>query len=48
MEGINIKATAHVKLVKLDENGQATGVIEHDVELSKEEAESLWRSQTQE
>ena len=44
-EGLNISATARVKLVKLDENNIIISVEERDVKLTKEEAEALWRSQ---
>lgn len=46
-EGLQLRATARVKLTKLDENGKLIGVEEHEVELTKEEAEALWRSQQQ-
>lgn len=48
MEGLHLKATAKVRLTKLDEFGKVIGVEEHEIELTKEEAEELWRSQTQE
>ena len=44
-EGLNIKATAKVKLTKLDANGCVIGVEERTVELTDEEATALWRSQ---
>lgn len=43
---LNIKATAHVKLTKIDDKGNEI-VEEHDVELTQEEAEELWHSQQQ-
>lgn len=46
-EGLNLKATAHVKLTKCDELGNVIEVIEKDVELTRKEAEELWRSQQQ-
>lgn len=46
-EGLNLKATARVTLTKLDENGSVVGTEEHEVELTKEEAEALWHSQQQ-
>ena len=48
MEGLNIKATAQVKLTKLDENGKVIGVEERTVELTKEEVEALCHLQQQE
>lgn len=48
MEGLSLKATARVTITKLDENGAIIGTEEHEVELTKEEAEALWRSQQQE
>lgn len=45
MEGINIRATAKVKLTKLDDNGNVVGIEEKDITLTEEEAEALWRSQ---
>lgn len=44
MDGLNLKATAKVLLTKLDEEGHVIGVEEHCVDLTKEEAESLWHS----
>lgn len=46
-EGLQLRATATVKLTKLDDKGNVVGVDEHIVELTKEEAESLWHSQQQ-
>ena len=43
-EGLNITAKAHVKLTKLDEHGNVVDTTEHDVNISREEAEALWRS----
>ena len=48
MDGLQLKATAKVKLTKLDENGVVIGVEEREVDLTKEEAESLWHSLPQE
>jgi hypothetical protein len=48
MEGLQLKATAHVKISKYDEDGALIGVEEHDVELTEKEAEALWHSQQQE
>lgn len=45
IEGLNVTAKAHVKLVKLDESGKIISTTEQDIDLSREEAESLWRSQ---
>lgn len=44
MDGLNLKATTKVLLTKLDENGQVVGVEEHYVDLTEEEAKSLWHS----
>lgn len=46
-EGLPIKATARVRLTKIDDTGKVIGVEEHDVELTPEEAETLWHSQQQ-
>ena len=46
-EGLQLKATARVKLTKLDENGNVIGVDEQEIDLTKEEAEALWLSQQQ-
>lgn len=48
MEGLNITAKAKVKLTKLDEDGKVIGIEEHEVDLTREEAEALWHSQQQE
>lgn len=47
MEGLNIKATAVVKLTKLDADGKVIGVEEQKIELTEKEAEALWHSQQQ-
>lgn len=47
-EGLNLKATARVTLTKLDENGNVIGTEEHEVDLTKEEANALWHSLPQE
>ena len=47
-EGLNITATAKVKITKLDEYGNVIGTDERVVELTKKEAEELWQSQQQE
>ena len=47
MEGLKLRATARVKLTKLDENGKVIEVTEQEDELTKEEAEALWHSQQQ-
>lgn len=44
MEGLNLKATALVTLTKLDENGNVVGTEEHEVNLTEEEAATLWHS----
>lgn len=46
-EGLNITAKARVKLTKVDENGNVISTTEHEVALSREEAEALWHSQQQ-
>ena len=46
-ESINLKAIAHAKLTKYDEFGNVIEVIEQDIELTRKEAEELWRSQQQ-
>lgn len=48
MEGLNIKAKATVKLTKLDSSGNVIEVTTKEVDLTREEAEELWRSQQQE
>lgn len=48
MDGLSLRATAKVKLTKLDEHGKVIGVEEHEVDLTREEAEALWLSQQQE
>lgn len=45
---LSLTAKAHVKLTKLDENGSVIGIEEHEVDLTREEAEALWHSQQQE
>lgn len=47
MEGLNLRATARVTIKKYDENGVLIGTEEREVDLTKEEAEALWRSQQQ-
>lgn len=42
----NLKATANVKLTKINEDG-STVVEESTVELSQEEARELWQLQTE-
>lgn len=44
---LSLKATARVKLTKLDANGNVVDINEHEVNLTKEEAEALWHSQQQ-
>lgn len=48
MEDINLKAIAKVTLTKLDENGNVIGVDTREIDLSKKEANDLWRSLQQE
>lgn len=45
---VNLTARARVKLTKLDEHGEVIGIEEHEVDLTREEAEALWHSQQQE
>ena len=47
MEGLKLKATAEVKITKLDENGKVLDVEKHIVNLTDEEAVALWHSQQQ-
>lgn len=42
-----LKATARIKLTKLDDSGVVIGVEEKVVELSREEVEALWDLQEQ-
>lgn len=42
-----LKATARVKLTKLDDSGAVIGIEEKVVELSREEVEALWDLQEQ-
>lgn len=46
-EGISLKATAHVKLVKYDENNNIVEVVDSEIELTEKEAEEVWRLQQQ-
>lgn len=45
MEGLSITASAKFKLTKLDEHGNVIGIEEKEIDLTREEAESLWHSQ---
>ena len=45
---IGLTAKAKVKLTKLDEARNVIEEKEHEVELTREEAEALWHSQQQE
>ena len=47
VEGVKLKATAKVKLTKLDENGKVLDVETSIVNLTEEEAAALWLSQQQ-
>ena len=47
MKEIPLKATARVKLIKKDADGNIIEVVENIVELTEEEAEALWHSQQQ-
>lgn len=44
---LKLRATAQVKISKFDDNGNQIGVEEHTVELTEEEARTLWLSQQQ-
>lgn len=44
---IPIKAKAHVKLTKKDNDDNVVSVEEYDVELTEKEAKELWLSQQQ-
>ena len=46
-EGLNISAKARVKLTKIDDKGNTLSVEEHEVNLTEEEAQKLWRLQQQ-
>lgn len=46
-EGLQLKATATVKLLKYDDKGNLIGSEKHTVELTKEEAQAIWHSQQQ-
>ena len=46
-EGLQLKATATVRLTKLDEAGNIIGTEEHTVDLTEEEANTIWHSQQQ-
>lgn len=47
MDGLNINATAKVKIVKQDNSGNIIGIEEHETTLTEEEAKSLWDLQQQ-
>lgn len=46
-EGLQLKATATVRLLKYDENDTLISTEEHTVELTEEEANAIWHSQQQ-
>lgn len=46
-EGLQLKATATVRLTKLDDVGNIIDTEEHIVDLTEEEANALWHSQQQ-
>lgn len=48
MEGLNISATAIVKLKKYDASGNLVSEEKHEVSLTEKEAEALWHLQQQE
>lgn len=45
---MRLKATATVKLTKLDKDGNVVGFEERVIDLTDEEAKAIWHSQTQE
>lgn len=47
MEDLKLKATAVVKITKLDEAGNIIEVEERTIALTEEEAKELWLSQQQ-
>lgn len=47
MEGLQLKATARVKLTKLDNDGNIVAVEEHEIQLTEQEVEAIWQSQQQ-
>lgn len=47
MENIPLRATAHIKITKINDSDDSVVVEEHDVELTEEEARKLWHSQQQ-
>lgn len=47
MEDIKLKATAKVKITKLDDKGNVIEIEERTVALTEEEAKKLWLSQQQ-
>lgn len=42
-----IKATAKVRLIKKDDQGNVVDVKEQEIDLTEEEAKELWLSQQQ-
>lgn len=44
-EGLQLKATARVKLTKKDSDGNIIDITEREVNLTEEEAKRLWDSQ---
>lgn len=48
MDGIKLRATARVKLTKLDEEGNVVDTDVKEIDLTDEEAKALWLSQQQE
>lgn len=47
MEGMKLKATARVKLIKKDDKGNIIEVQEREIILTEKEAKELWHSQQQ-
>ena len=42
MEGLTLKATATVRITKLNERGEVVGTEELKADLTQKEAEALW------
>jgi hypothetical protein len=47
VEDIKLKATAKVKITKIDDKGNVIEIEERTVALTEEEAKKLWLSQQQ-
>ena len=48
MDSISIKATAKVRLIKKDADGNVVDIKEQEIALTEKEAKELWHSQQQE